>query len=81
MDYATLFDLEITLETRMGQLRFAARKLELIASKIQEATPEEILHTRKDLREVNSVIMNILFTESKYIHIWNKWKLDDLPVL
>ena len=32
MDYSTLFDLEITLEKRMGQLRFASRKLELIAS-------------------------------------------------
>lgn len=72
MDYSTLFDLEITLETRMGQLRFAARKLELIASKIQEATPEEIKHTRDDLREVNKVIMGILFTEAKYTHIWNK---------
>lgn len=25
--------------------------------------------------------MDILFQESKYLHIWNKWKLDDLPVL
>ena len=25
--------------------------------------------------------MHILFTESKYVHIWNKWKIKDLPVL
>lgn len=42
MDYSALFDLEITLESRMAELRFAARKLELIASKIQDSTPEEI---------------------------------------
>ena len=81
MDYSYLFDLEITLETRMGQLRFAARKLELIASKIQEATPKEIESTRKDLREVNNVIMDILIKETNYTNIFDKWNIPDIPVL
>jgi hypothetical protein len=53
----------------------------MIASKIQKATPEEIEHTRSDLKDVNTIIMKILFAESNYVHLWNKWKLEDLPVL